>query len=142
MTARNLATGAFLLEALIAALVLALAALGFLGLTAVATTATSDARWRSEAAALAASTFARMSVTSPATLAAEYDSLRGGAGYRAFAALAQRLPGVTSTANAPEIVVSQRSGETWLTVALRLRWQSPGESTAHRYDLDDAVIAW
>lgn len=133
--------GALLLEALVATLVLALATLGFLGLTAVALRGSADARWRADAAALAASTVARMSVAAPATLVADYDASQGGAGFRAFASLAQRLPGVTATVNAPEIAVTSGSSGS-ATASVRLRWQAPNESAPHRYAIEDAVIAW
>lgn len=136
------ARGAFLLEALVATLVLALATLGFLGLTALATTGTAQARSRAEAAALVASTVAQMSVAEPTTLAAQYDSTRGGAGYRAFAAFAQRLPGVTASVNAPVIAVTPRPGSSVITASVRIAWQEPGAATPHRYAIEDAVVAW
>ena len=136
------ARGAFLLEALVATLVLALATLGFLGLTALAAAGTAQARWRAEAAALAASAVAQMSVADPATLAAQYDSDQGGAGYRAFAALARRLPGVTASVNAPVIVVTPRSGSSVVTASVRLAWQEPGAMQPHRYAIEDALVAW
>lgn len=136
------ARGAFLLEALVATLVLALATLGFLGLTALAAAGTGEARWRAEAAALAASTVAQMSVADPTTLVAHYDSVQGGAGYRALAASAQRLPGVAASVNAPVIAVTPRSGSSVVTASVRIAWQEPGATTPHRYAIEDAVVAW
>ncbi|HEX8740336.1 MAG TPA: hypothetical protein VF925_09365 [Casimicrobiaceae bacterium] len=136
------ARGAFLLEALVATLVLALATLGFLGLTALATAGTAQARWRAEAAALAASTIAQMSVANPATLVADYDSAQRGAGYRAFAASARRLPGVSSSVNAPVIAVIPRSGSSAVTASVRVAWQEPGATTPHRYAIEDTLVAW
>lgn len=136
------ARGAFLLEALVATLVLALATLGFLGLTALATTNIAQSRWRSEAATLAAETVAQMSVSNPATLVAEYDSAQDGAGYRAFAASARHLPGVTASVNAPVIVVTPRSGSSAVTASVRLGWQEPGAAAPHRYAIDDVLVAW
>ena len=136
------ARGAFLLEALVATLVLALATLGFFGLTALATGVTAQARWRAEAAALAASTVARMSVADPATLVADYDSAQAGAAFRAFAAFAQRLPGVTASVNAPVIAVTPRPGSSVVTASVRVAWQEPGATTPHRYAIEDALVAW
>lgn len=136
------ARGAFLLEALVATLVLALATLGFVGLTTLAIGGVAHARWRAEAAALASSAIARMSVSAPATLAAEYASERNGAGYRALARSAARLPGVTAGVNAPVIAIAQRPGGGAVTASVRIAWQEPGSAAPHRYAIEDALIAW
>lgn len=136
------ARGAFLLEALVATLVLALATLAFIGLTTLAIAGVAQARWRGEAAALASSAVARMSVSAPATLAADYDSDRNGAGFRAFAQSAQRLPGVTASVNPPVIAIRQRPGSGALTASVRIAWQAPGSPAPHRYTIEDALVAW
>lgn len=141
-TSMRTARGALLLEALVATLVLALATLGFLGLTALATAGIGHSRWRAEAATLAASTVAQMTVADPATLVAEYDSAQGGPGYRAFAMSARHLPGVTASVNAPVIVVTPRSGSNAVTASVRLWWQEPGAAEPHRYAIEDALVAW
>ncbi|MBS0324945.1 MAG: hypothetical protein JSS46_00185 [Proteobacteria bacterium] len=134
--------GAFLLEALVATLVLAIATLGLLGLTTLAIDSVAHARWRAEAAVLASSTVAQMSVAPPSTLEADYDPAGGGAGYRALASLAQHLPGVAAGTNAPSIAIARRAGGSAVTASVRISWQQPGDTAPHRYAIEDALVAW
>ena len=87
---RHRVAGTFLLEALLALVVFSVGTLGILELIAGAQRESGNARWRSEAAALAASALARMWAEHPATLESRYGT-SDGAGYRALRAAAQRL---------------------------------------------------
>ena len=127
---RRRASGAFLLEALIAIVVFAVGTLGLLELIAGAARESGNARWRDEAFTLAASTLSRMWTDDPATLDSRYDATNG-AGYRALRAAAERLPGVGSAVNAPLVAVDTSIPGRW-RVAITVFWQQPGERRAHR----------
>jgi len=102
----NRVRGAVMMEALAAALIFALAAIAIVGFQARATRLLNDAHFRVEARHLAHSALARMQAADNATLYAEFDMRAGGAGYRAVAAQAQRLPGVGATSNAPQVLIT------------------------------------
>ena len=123
-------SGAFLLEALVAIVVLAVGTLGLLELIAGAARESGNARWRDEASTLAASTLSRMWTDDPATLDARYDATNG-AGYRTLNAAAERLPGVGSGVNVPVVVVDGSTPGRW-RVTITVFWQQPGERRAHR----------
>jgi type IV pilus assembly protein PilV len=124
------ATGAFLLEALVAIVVFAVGTLGLLELIAGAAHESGNARWRHEAFTLAASAVSRMWAEDAATLDIRYD-MTNGAGYRALHAAAGRLPGVGSVINAPLVAVDGSIPGRW-QVAVTVFWQQPGERRAHR----------
>jgi type IV pilus assembly protein PilV len=124
------ATGAFLLEALVAIVVFAVGTLGLLELIAGAARESGNARWRDEAFTLAASTLSRMWTEDPATLDARYNATSG-AGYRALRAAAERLPGVSGGVQAPLVPVDTSIPGRW-RVANTVFWQQPGERRAHR----------
>ncbi|MET0916850.1 MAG: hypothetical protein ABWY07_00280, partial [Burkholderiales bacterium] len=98
--------GAMMLEALVAALIFALAAIAIVGFQARAARHLDDAHFRVEARHLVHTALARMQAADNATLYAEFDMRAGGAGYRALVAQAQRLPGVTAARYAPEVLVT------------------------------------
>lgn len=117
--------GTYLLEALIALVVLSIGMFGLLGLLTGALRATGAVAWRGEGLGLAADTLARIATEAPAGVAARYDALAGGVGYRALLARAVRLPGVSSDVNAPEVSVDD-TGES-RRVRVVMRWQPTGE---------------
>jgi Tfp pilus assembly protein PilV len=119
------ARGTYLLEALVALVVLSLGMFGLLGLLAGALRASGGAAWRGEGFGIAADSLARIVTEAPAGVAARYDASTGGAGYRALLVQAERLPGVSSGANAPEVSVDD-TGES-RRVRVVMRWQPTGE---------------
>jgi type IV pilus assembly protein PilV len=121
--------GAFLLEALVALVVFSLGMLGLLALLAGALRASGSAQWRSEGADLAAAAIARMTTEDGATLVTRYDATDGDA-YRALLQQAARLPGVSSTTNAPGVDIDDTAERR--RVRVDVRWLAPGETTAHR----------
>ena len=121
--------GAFLVEALVALVVFSLGMLGLLALLAGALRASGNAQWRSEGADLAAAAIARMTTEDGATLAARYAATDGDA-YRALLQQATRLPGVTSTSNAPSVDIEDTAERR--RVRVDVRWLAPGETNAHR----------
>ena len=131
---RRQASGAFLLEALVAIIVFAMGTLAMLELIAGAARESANARWRDEASTLAASALSRMWSDDPATLDSRYDPVNG-PGYRALQAAAERLPGVASGVNAPLVAIDGSIPGRW-QVAITVFWQQPGERSAHR-----AVVA-
>ena len=126
--------GSFLLEALIAVLIVALGILGLVGLQARAIQNTDDAQYRSEAAFLANDLLGRMWTSNQANLVADF-STGGAAGtpYDDFKTLVQaRLPG--STVTDPTVAVVPRFGDPTMgyEVAITVFWQPPGD-VEHRY---------
>jgi type IV pilus assembly protein PilV len=129
--------GTFLLEALVALVVLSLASAGLLGIVAHALRESGNARWRAEAFDLASSTFARMAADDVAQLDARYANTAG-AGYRALLAAAARLPGVSADTNAPEVAIDATASGA-RRVAISVRWQLPSEGGAHRASVGGVI---
>jgi type IV pilus assembly protein PilV len=128
---RRRACGAFLVEALVALVVLSL---GMLGLAVVITEAlreSGNAQWRAEAFDVASATLARISAEDPGTLAARYDASASGPGYAELLAAAMRLPGVDAASNAPSVAFDDVAPAN-RRVAVIVRWQPPAERAAHR----------
>ena len=128
--ARVAQRGSFLLEALIAILIIALAVLGLVGLLARSMQNVDDAKFRGEAAFLANSYIGQMWVDNKAALAVNFDDSSGGANYAAFSALvAQRLP------NTDPPVVTVAAGPTPQSsiVEITLTWQPPGDKEKHSH---------
>jgi len=117
--------GTYLLEALVALVVLSLGMFGLLGLLAGALRGSAGATWRGDGFDIAADALARISAEAPATIVDRYDASADGAGYRALLAQATRLPGVSSDANAPNVSIDD-AGEI-RRVRVVVRWQPPGE---------------
>jgi type IV pilus assembly protein PilV len=134
---RSASRGAFLLEALVALLVLSLGLLGVLGLLAEAMRASGSAQWRSEGFDAAAAALARISTDDPAGVAARYDPSVDGPGYRQLLVQAMRLPGVSADVNAP--IVSIVDGAESRHVRVIVRWQLPGESVSHNASVSGAL---
>jgi hypothetical protein len=137
--ARNRTRGAMMLEALVAAVVFAFAALAIAGFQARASRLLNDAHFRVEAQHLAHAALARMLAADSVTLYAEFDMRAGGAGYRALAAQAMRLPGVTASRYAPEVLITPGPSATSRTAAVTLIWKLPGDADPHRYTAIAAV---
>jgi len=125
--------GAFLLEALVGALIFAVAALAIAGFQARAVRHLNDAQFRSEARQVALATLAQMQAADAASLYAEFDMRAAGSGYRALVAAAKRLPGVDDTRLPPELLVTPGPSAGSRNAAIAVRWQLPGEGTVHRY---------
>jgi Tfp pilus assembly protein PilV len=121
----------FLLEALVALLVFALATIALLGVLARAARDSGNAQWRTEALDIAASTLALMEVENPAGLAARYDPASNAPGYRELLAAAKRLPGVGESINPPTVTIETGAGDT-RRVVITVSWQIPGEMQSHR----------
>ncbi len=125
--------GALLLDALTAIALFSIGVLGNVGMQAQAIRHVHGAHCRSEAADLVHAQIGRMRAEDPASLAARYDMQAGGSGYAAFSRLALRLPGADVPDNAPEIRVEPGPAPSSRRVTVAVRWQLPGEPTAHRY---------
>lgn len=123
--------GAFLLEALVALVVFSIGTVGLLGVIAGAVRDSGNARWRGEAFDIAASALARMWTEDPAALASRYDGASNGPGYRALAAAAARLPGVSADVNSPVVAIDD-AGAGRRRIAVTVYWQLPGDPHPHR----------
>jgi type IV pilus assembly protein PilV len=130
--------GSFLLEALIAALIVSLAILGLVGLVSRSIQNVDESKYRGEAAAIASSYVGQMWVDdrTPATLKANYES--GGAKFNDLDTLAKaRIPGALTP------TVDIVAGETVNTsnVTVTLQWKLPGEAATHQYQIFAVVGA-
>jgi type IV pilus assembly protein PilV len=134
---RSRSRGAYLLEALIALIVFSFAMLGLLALLAGAIDASGRAKWRSEGFAIAAGAVARIATEDPASLVERYDASRDGAGYKLLLAQASGLPGVSDAANAPSVGVDDAVDSR--RVRVTVRWQLPGEASAHEASISAAL---
>jgi type IV pilus assembly protein PilV len=134
---RSASRGAFLLEALVALIVLSLGLLGVLGLLAGAMRASGSAQWRSEGFDIAAAALAVISADDPAGLAARYDAAVDGPGYRQLLVQAMRLPGVSPDVNAPIVSIVDSAESRRIRVIVR--WQLPGEAAGHRASVSGAL---
>ena len=134
---RAASRGAFLLEALVALIVLSLGLLGVLGLLAGAVRISANAQWRSEGFDVAAAALARMTTDDPAGLAARYDALADGPGYRQLLVQAMRLPGVSPDVNAPRVSIVDSAESRHIRVIVQ--WQLPGEAASHKASLSGAL---
>ena len=138
-TTRISQRGAFLIEALMALLVVSIASAGLFALMANLLRTSSESLLRAEASELAAAALARMATESPATLADRYDASSGAPGFVALATAARRLPGVTAVANLPSVTVAPGPSAGTQSVSVTLRWQAPNDSTVHRASMATVV---
>jgi type IV pilus assembly protein PilV len=120
--------GSFMLESLVALLIVSLGVLGIVGLYARSAQNLDDAKYRGEAALLAHSLVGQMWVThsSSATLQANFDSAAPGtgAGYVEFRSLVlQRLP----NSLAPDVLVTAGPSATSSNVQITIKWTQPGD---------------
>lgn len=132
------AHGAFLIEALLAILVVSIATTGVFTLIAGLVRASGDSLLRAEAAEIAASAVARMAAENPAALTTRYNT-PGSVGLAAIHAAAQRLPGVTSLANLPTVSVTDGPSAGTRRVTVSVTWQSPTATTPHRTSMSTVV---
>jgi len=131
--------GSFLLEALVAILIVALGILGTVGLYARSVQNVDDSKYRGEAALLANTLLGEMWTADPKTLVAQYDSGSGGAGFTEFAALvAQRFP----NAKVPIVTVTAGPTATSTNVLVTIQWKHPGDAVGasyREYDLNATI---
>ena len=130
---RRAQAGSFLLEALIAILIIALAVLGLVGLLAHSMQNVDDAKFRGEAAYLASSYIGEMWGADRATLNANFDDTSGGAKYAAFKAVVQqRLPHTAATP-LPVVTITPGVTPTSSQVEITITWQPPGDQSTHQH---------
>jgi len=123
--------GMFLLEALVAIVVLSFGLLGLLGLVANALHASGGVAWRQQAFDVGASALSQMWTENPSVLASRYDAATNGPGYRALLAAAMRLPGVDARTNAP-VVTFDDAAIDGTHVSVTLFWRVPMRPDIHR----------
>ena len=129
--------GATLLEALIGILIFSVGILALVGMQALAIRHMADARYRSEASFFANEIIGRMWVNKGNLAAFEFT----GSGTPPAAienwvtSIQNTLPGVTSGANQPTIVLAGSQ------VTVTVRWQLPGASEQHQH-ITVAYIYW
>ena len=119
--------GSYLLEALIAILIVAIGVLGVVGLYVRSIQNVDDAKFRGEAALLVNTLVGQMwiSDTRLASLQAKFDSAGGGAEYAEFAAMvAQRMPNSVP----PTVVVAAGQTATSTDVLVTIQWIHPGDN--------------
>ena len=133
--------GAFLLEALVAVLIVALGILGLVGLQARAMQDTDESQYRSEAAFLATDVISQMWTSNQTSLVADFENnATAGSPYDNFKTLVQRrLPG--ATLQDPDITVTPRGGTASFgyDVLVTIYWQPPSAAWRHRYDATATV---
>lgn len=126
--------GSFLLESLIAVLLVAFGILGLLALMGRSMQNIDDAKFRGEAAWLANSYIGEMwtDTRTLANLQAGYSTTGGGGPYVEFKTLiAQRLPNVTTD---PDVQITAGPTATSANVVIRVFWRPPGEPADHRFE--------
>lgn len=124
--------GNYLLEALVAILIFAFGVLGLIGIVAGSVRATNDARYRAEAANLAAAVVGEMWATAAADLDTQFGS--GGTKLVAWQNQVGSLLPSASGSNAPQIDLTQPGLSSQArTVVVTVFWQLPGESARHQY---------
>ena len=130
--------GSFMLESLIAILIVALGVLGMVGLYARSIQNVDDSKFRGEAALLASTLVGQMWVSDPqfSSLVAKFDSVVGGPGFVEFAALvAQRFPNSTP----PTVAVGAGATATSSDVLITMFWQQPGDPNSRTYVMNATV---
>ena len=130
--------GAFLIEALVAILVVSIAITGLFTLVANLVRASGDALLRAEATEIAAAVVARMAAENTGSLADRY-ATPDAAGFAALAAAAQRLPGVTRTANLPTVSVVDGPSIGTRRVVVGVQWQPPTAMVPRRASMTTVV---
>jgi type IV pilus assembly protein PilV len=102
--------GSFLLEALIAILIFSSGVVGIVALQSQSMRHVGEAQYRAEAILATEALIAQMWSSDPRTLAVDFASSGGGAGYAAFKRLVQRvptgLPGATIAGNEPVVAIA------------------------------------
>jgi type IV pilus assembly protein PilV len=138
--------GMMLLEALIAILIFSIGILGVIGLQAMASQQSADARYRAVAAQLADQLLGQMWLgdRTEANLRTQYATCNTSTcpGYTAWATqVAQKLPGVNATGtNQPVVTVSNNGSG---TVAIVVFWQLPADvaagAPAHQFRMEAQI---
>ncbi|MBK9116817.1 MAG: type IV pilus modification protein PilV [Betaproteobacteria bacterium] len=128
--------GSFLLEALVAVLIVALGVLGLVGLQARAMQDTDESQYRSEAAFLANDVISQMWTSDQTTLEGDFENnATSGSPYDNFKTIVQRrLPG--ADLQDPDITVTPRGATAAFgyDVQVTIYWQPPSAAWRHRYD--------
>lgn len=135
----NSQRGSFMLESLIAILIVALGVLGMVGLYARSIQNVDDSKYRGEAALLASTLVGQMWISDPqfSSLSAKFDSVVGGPGFVEFAALvAQRFP---NSLIAPIVKVNAGATATSSDVVITMNWQQPGDLTKRTYVMNATI---
>lgn len=130
--------GSFLLEALIAVLIVSLAILGLVGLVSRSIQNVDESKYRGEAAAMAASYVGQMWVDdrTPAILKANYEA--GGARFADLDTQAKaRIPGALT----PVVTVAAGATLNTSNVTVTMQWKLPGEAATHQYQVFAVVGA-
>ncbi len=120
--------GSTLIEGLLAIVVFSVALVGLLRLLSTTLGDSANAQYRSEASLLASDLVARMWTgdRSPDGLKARFGNAAADE-YRDWTQRVQAtLPGVSATANVPEVAISDTRD-----VTITLSWQAPGGTDAH-----------
>ena len=123
-------SGSFMLESLVALLIIALGLLGIVGLSARSVQIVDASNHQGEAALLAYSLVGQMWVSSHSlpTLQANFDSVTpgNGAGYVEFKSrVLQRLP----NSLAPDVLVTAGPTANSSDVHITIKWTSPGDTS-------------
>ena len=140
--ATTLQQGSFLLEALVAILIVALGVLGTVGLMARSMQDVDDAKNRGEAAYLANSLIGQMWIDdrTTAALALKYSKASAGTGYAEFKSLVeQRLP--EAATQPQDVVVAAGPSPTSTVVTITVRWRPPGDKLTVHQHVASATIA-
>lgn len=124
--------GVVLLETLIAILIFSFGMLGLIGLQANTAKIALDARFRTEAAALADDLIAQMMVSDPATLVADFQSISSAAKYQAWYTTRVKLdPAASPTGilpNGQATVTFDTTGGGAPVVYVEIKWAAPGQA--------------
>lgn len=125
---RRVQGGAFLLEALIAILIISFGILGIVGLQARSLKAVGDAQYRGEAAYYAETLAGRMWAHDPTDVKAYFGT--GGTGFTAWSdqvtADVTGLPG--AAAMVPTVVFTDLSTTMGVMATITVYWQAPGDA--------------
>jgi len=128
--------GAYLLEALVAILVISFGILGIVGLQARSMAAIGDAQFRAEAAFYAQSLAGRMWAHDPTDVVNYFQT--GGAGYTAWntqiTAAGSGLPGATTAVSFTDL-----NSQNGLMALIKITWQAPEDDAPHTY-VTEAVV--
>ncbi|MFA6015781.1 MAG: hypothetical protein WC742_12010 [Gallionellaceae bacterium] len=138
MKTRKQQSGAMLLEALVAILIFSIGILAIVGLQAAAISASSDAKYRSDASLLSNQLIGQMWVSdrTPATLQTNFQT--GGTAYNAWLADVQATLPMVAT-NPPTVVITP-AATVGSQVTITIFWQLPSSTTVHQYSTLVSVI--
>jgi len=127
---RARARGSYLLEALIAMLIVAFGVLGMIGLLGSSVRATNDARYRSEASQIAGGMLSDMWTMTSAQMDTDF-----GAGGTRLASWADKAAALLPAADAhpPTVELGAGLSAESRTVVVKVYWQMPGETELHQY---------